>query len=92
VVDAVPGGITTLRADGGAAANPWLMQFQADLLGIAVEVAREREMTAFGAAALAAGQPPVASPGAVYEPSMSRDRADALHHDWLVAVQRARSA
>src|SRR4029077_6534713 len=34
VVDAVPGGITSLRADGGAAANPWLMQFQADLLGV----------------------------------------------------------
>jgi glycerol kinase len=92
VVDAVPGGITTLRADGGAAANPWLMQFQADLLGVAVEVAREREMTAIGAAALAAGRPPQASAGAVYEPRMSRDQADALHQDWLVAVQRARSA
>jgi glycerol kinase len=92
VVDAVPGGITSLRADGGAAANPWLMQFQADLLGVAVEVAREREMTAIGAAALAAGHPPRASAGAVYEPRMSRDQADALHHDWLVAVQRARSA
>src|SRR5204862_5075869 len=29
---------TRLRADGGAAANAWLMQFQADLLGIPVEV------------------------------------------------------
>ena len=92
VVDAVPGGISALRADGGAAANGWLMQFQADLLGIAVEVAGEREMTALGAAALAAGRPPAMAPGAVYQPSMSRDQADALHHDWLVAVQRARSA
>src|SRR3954454_12892500 len=33
VVEAVPGGISALRADGGAAANGWLMQFQADVLG-----------------------------------------------------------
>ena len=54
-----------------------------------MEVAGEREMTGIGAAALAAGHPPRASAGAVYEPRMSRDQADALHHDWLVAVQRA---
>ncbi len=44
-----------LRADGGATANAFLMQFQSDLLGIPVEVAAERETTALGAAALAAG-------------------------------------
>ena len=32
------------------------MQFQADLLGLPVEVAAERETTALGAAALAAGR------------------------------------
>jgi glycerol kinase len=84
--------VTTLRADGGAAANGWLMQFQADLLGVAVEVAVEREMTALGAAALASGRPPAFAAGSVYEPRMSRDQADALHRDWLVAVQRTRSA
>src|SRR6185437_6953727 len=92
VVEAIPGGVIALRADGGAAANGWLMQFQADLLGMAVEVAVEREMTALGAAALAAGGAPAATAGRIYEPRMSRDQADALHHDWLVAVQRARSA
>ena len=92
VVEAIPGGVIALRADGGAAANGWLMQFQADLLGVAVEVAVEREMTALGAAALASGRPPAVAAGKVYEPRMSRDQADALHHDWLVAVQRARSA
>ena len=91
VVEAVPGGVSALRADGGAAANGWLMQFQADLLGLPVEVAPEREMTAFGAAALAAGRPPSLRPGAVYEPRMSRDQADALHRGWLAAVQRTRS-
>jgi glycerol kinase len=91
VVEAIPGGVIALRADGGAAANGWLMQFQADLLGVDVEVAVEREMTALGAAALASGRPPAFAAGRVYEPRMSRDQADALHHDWLVAVQRARS-
>jgi glycerol kinase len=91
VVEAVPGGVSALRADGGAAANGWLMQFQADLLGMPVEVAAEREMTALGAAALAAGAPPRRRPGRVYEPRMPRDQADALYGGWLAAVQRART-
>jgi glycerol kinase len=91
VIEAVPGGVSALRADGGATDNAWLMQFQADLLGMPVEVAPEREMTALGAAALAAGRPPAQQPGAVYEPQMSRDQADALYRGWLAAVQRARS-
>ena len=33
VLDAFPGGVEVLRADGGASANRFLMQFQADLLG-----------------------------------------------------------
>ena len=53
---------TTLRADGGAAANGFLMQLQADLLGMPVEVAAERETTALGAAALA-GRRAAAGPG-----------------------------
>jgi glycerol kinase len=91
VVEAVPDGVSALRADGGAAENAWMMQFQADLLGMPVEVAPEREMTALGAAALAAGRPSAQRPGAVYEPQMSRDQADALYRGWLAAVQRARS-
>src|SRR5207247_10406397 len=53
VVDAMGIELDVLRADGGATANAWLMQFQADLLRVPVEVAAEREMTALGAAALA---------------------------------------
>ena len=55
VVDALPERPAVLRVDGGATANAFLMQFQADLLGLPVEVAAERETTALGAAALAAG-------------------------------------
>lgn len=42
-----------LRVDGGAAANDWLMQFQADVLGVPVERPGMPETTALGAAALA---------------------------------------
>lgn len=48
------GGATELRVDGGAAANDWLMQFQADLLGIPVVRPALVELTAYGAARLAA--------------------------------------
>jgi glycerol kinase len=43
----------TLRVDGGAAANNWLMQFQADVLAIPVERPDMIETTALGAAGLA---------------------------------------
>jgi glycerol kinase len=42
-----------LRVDGGATANDWLMQFQADLLGVPVERPDIVETTALGAAGLA---------------------------------------
>ena len=45
--------VPTLRVDGGAAANDWLMQFQADILGIPVERPDMVETTALGAAGLA---------------------------------------
>jgi glycerol kinase len=45
--------VPRLRVDGGATANRWLMQFQADLLGVPVERPSCVETTALGAAALA---------------------------------------
>ena len=45
--------VPVLRVDGGAAANDWLMQFQADVLGIPVERPDLIETTALGAAGLA---------------------------------------
>lgn len=45
--------INKLRVDGGASANDWLMQFQADVLGIPVERPEMIETTASGAAGLA---------------------------------------
>jgi glycerol kinase len=46
--------IPRLRADGGLTRSPALMQIQADLLGIPVEVLDDREATARGVGSLAA--------------------------------------
>ena len=91
VVDALPDPPAVLRADGGATANAFLMQFQSDLLGIPVEVAAERETTALGAAALAAGHGARVGVGAVYEPELSRDAALAQRQAWLTALNRSRT-
>jgi glycerol kinase len=45
--------LSELRADGGASTNSWLMQFQADVLGIPIVLGRMAETTALGAAYLA---------------------------------------
>ena len=98
VLDALPLELQALRADGGASANGFLMQFQADLLGLPVEVAAERETTALGAAVLAGLALGTWSPsevrgllgaGTVYEPAMSRDEAGTLREGWRLAVRRA---
>ena len=101
VVAAMGRPVGVLRADGGASVNGWLMQFQADVLGVPVEVAAEREMTAIGAAALAGLAAGVWSGPAEleaverhadrYEPRMSRDEAETLLAGWRRAVERARS-
>jgi glycerol kinase len=99
VVDAMGVELDVLRADGGATANAFLMQLQADLLGIPVEVAAERETTALGAAALAAlGVGLLASLAEVaaalpqrarFEPKMSEGAVDHLLADWRRAVELA---
>jgi glycerol kinase len=91
VVDALPEPPQVLRADGGATANAFLMQLQADLLGVPVEVAAERETTALGAAALAAGRGARVPVGATYEPAMSADRRASARADWAAALNRSRA-
>ena len=46
-------GLRSLKADGGAARNDWLMQFQADALGVPVRRPAATELTVLGAAGLA---------------------------------------
>jgi glycerol kinase len=90
VVEALPQPPRVFRADGGATANGFLMQLQADLLGVHVEVAAERETTALGVAALAAGRASGVSVGAVYEPQRSRDEVETLRAGWRQALNRCR--
>jgi glycerol kinase len=92
VVDALPDAPRVLRADGGATDNAFLMQFQADLLQAPVEVAAERETTALGAAALAAGRETGVAVGAVYEPRRSVDEVAALRAGWRLALDLTRSS
>ena len=89
-----------LRVDGGAAVNDFLMQFQADLLGIAVVRPRTTETTALGAAyfaGLAVGfwksLEEIARNWQVerrFEPRMSRDEAATRLSRWSLAVERSR--
>jgi len=91
VVDALPEPPAVLRADGGATANAFLMQLQADLLGVPVEVAAERETTALGAAALAAGRGARVAVGATYEPALGPDQRRALRDAWQSGLNRSRT-
>src|SRR5690606_17315406 len=91
-----------LAVDGGAAQNDWLMQFQADVLGIPVLRAHTVEATALGAAGLAglaAGVWPdaetfLASRGelARFAPAMSAEARAALLAGWRRALQATRAA
>jgi glycerol kinase len=91
VVDALPEPPAVLRADGGATANAFLMQLQADLLGVPVEVAAERETTALGAAALAAGRGARVAVGATYEPALGAAERETLRAGWRSALNRSRT-
>ena len=91
--------ISALRADGGAVVNEWLMQFQADALGVPVIVPEIVETTALGAAYLAgiatglwdeAGVAAMWRERATYEPRISADERESLVARWHQAVERSR--
>lgn len=93
--------ISIMRVDGGASANQFLMQFQADLIGIPVDVPVIKDTTALGAAQLAAlGIGEFDSINDLernwklarrYEPKMSVDERETLLYNWHRAVERAKS-
>jgi len=87
-----------LRADGGATSNGYLMQFQADLLGRPVIVARMAETTALGAALLsglavglwrsAQELEPLRRAGRIFNPKMPAAQREKLLQGWRAAVAR----
>ena len=92
--------IDELRVDGGAAANDFLMQFQADLLQVPVVRPTVFETTALGAAYLAglavgywASDDDVVGNwqvDRVFEPQLAADQANGLRARWAAALDRSR--
>ena len=91
--------LSSLRADGGAVENAWLMQFQADALGSPVIVPEITETTALGAAYLAGiavglwdreGVAAMWRERVSYEPRISVDERESLISRWHEAVERSR--
>lgn len=89
--------LKALRVDGGACANNFLMQFQADILGVEVERPRIIETTALGAACLAGlatefwQQNDIASawhPDRSFKPQMEEKQRKTLYKGWQKAVER----
>jgi len=89
-----------LKADGGATVNGWLMQFQADVLGVPVVVPEIEQTTALGAASLAAVGAGLWSQDRVvegwrerrrFEPQMRDDERRALLEGWQRAVRVTRA-
>ncbi|MCA1857068.1 glycerol kinase GlpK [Massilia oculi] len=93
--------VTEIRADGGAARNDLLMQFQADLLGVPVLRPRVLETTALGAAYLAGlavgywdSREDIARQWQVerrFEPAMGEQERTERMARWGRAVAHARS-
>jgi glycerol kinase len=93
--------LKTLRVDGGAALNNFLLQFQADILGVEVERPVVNETTALGAAYLAGlavgywnGQEELLRKwkrDALFTPQMDEDERERLYTDWKRAVERAKN-
>jgi glycerol kinase len=89
-----------LRVDGGASANEFLMQFQADILGVPVITQEITETTALGAAYLAGlavgfwrDREEVSRNFGVqkkYLPEMPSRQRESLYHRWKKAVERAK--
>jgi glycerol kinase len=91
--------VPELKADGGAVANAWLMQFQADVLGVPVIVPEVAETTALGAAYLAGIATGLWSVDQVremwreaarYEPRMKEGERDELLGRWREALALSR--
>lgn len=91
--------VKALRVDGGATASDFLMQFQADILGITIQKPEVTEMAALGAAYLAGlgvgfwkSKDEIAKQWKVartFEPNMGEDEKESLYANWKRAVERS---
>jgi glycerol kinase len=89
--------LTTLKVDGGVTANGWMMQFLADISALPVERPAFQEVTALGAAHLAAvgaglaanlaAIPPASQPAQRWTPHMPEPDRAALLAGWRAAME-----
>lgn len=92
--------VPVMRCNGRATENRFLMQFQADILNIPLEIPENQETTALGTAFLSSvglgdyGQlediAEIWRSARTYEPHMSADQRDELLYHWHRAVERAK--
>ena len=92
------GNISVLQVDGGAVANNFLMQFQADILQIKIDRPKNIESTALGAGMLAglgvgfwknpAELKAVRETDQIFIPTMSDDKRTELLSNWKLAIRK----
>ncbi|WP_298486205.1 glycerol kinase GlpK [uncultured Maribacter sp.] len=92
--------IVTLKVDGGATANNYLMQFQSDLLSVDVDRPKMIEVTAFGAALLAGIKAGIWTKNdiaqireidMIFSPKMNKKTRKKNYKGWKKAVKRTKS-
>jgi glycerol kinase len=91
--------VKTLRVDGGAVKNDFLMQFQSDILNVPVERPVVNETTALGAAYLAglatgfwSNQEEISNQWAIdsgFQPNLAEETREELYKGWQKAVKAA---
>lgn len=91
--------LKSLKVDGGACANNYLMQFQSDILNVSVDRPRMLEVTALGAALLAGIKAGVWNKediqkvreiDRVFEPEMDSKTRQQKYTNWLKAIDRTK--
>ena len=89
--------LTKLKVDGGASSNNLLMQFQADILDVEIEVSANVETTAIGAAYLAGLSSGIYASineiiayqeeNKIFKPKMSEEKRKEYYKKWQLAVK-----
>ncbi len=93
--------LTALKVDGGATRNNFLMQFQADILGVEVDRPETTETTALGAACLAGlatgfwkSKGEIAQKWSLdrkFRPEITNEKRDMLYAGWQKAIERSKN-
>ncbi|RAP32612.1 glycerol kinase [Candidatus Marinamargulisbacteria bacterium SCGC AG-410-N11] len=90
--------LTHLKVDGGATNNSFLMQFQADILGLSIQKSHITDITALGAAGIAGIQSSfwtqrqfeeLSSVDKTFTPTLSQDQMNHLYKKWKQAVSKS---